>query len=176
MGSCIVLFHVLFVMTALIFTMSTFQHCHLLQILIYSSSGKQPAILSEIFLLESVAKALVSFKNQSAEAEQSNTMDSLASVILSHTQTHHAQASKTRFAAGPPKTAQSMSSINKLHNLSRANQVNAEWQQKKAEAKLHDEDKGVTFVASVWKQNYKSKLVEVRSLIFVALVVELTWA
>ncbi|KAG6881952.1 hypothetical protein C0995_016520 [Termitomyces sp. Mi166 len=79
---------------------------------------------------------------------------------MSHAGTHRAQASDTQLHLGPPRTVQTTSSSNKFNNISRAHQINLEHQQKKAEAKLREEEKGVTIIAALWKYDEKAKLVE----------------
>ncbi|KAG6892467.1 hypothetical protein C0995_003573, partial [Termitomyces sp. Mi166 len=81
---------------------------------------------------------------------------------MSHAGTHCAQASDTQLHLGPPRTIQTTSSSNKFNNISRAHQINLEHQQKKAEAKLREEEKGVTIIAALWKYDEKAKLVELR--------------
>ncbi|KAG6898624.1 hypothetical protein C0993_005609 [Termitomyces sp. T159_Od127] len=125
---------------------------------------KSTSSSSKIFTLPGVAHLLV--QNDSAVSsdvfkvqDHDNTAD-LVSDILSQAGAHHVHASDTRLHIGPPCTVQTTSSSNKFNNLSRARQITLERQQKKVEAKLHEEEKGITIIAVLWRYDEKSKLVE----------------
>ncbi|KAG6893135.1 hypothetical protein C0992_011175, partial [Termitomyces sp. T32_za158] len=125
-------------------------------------AGNQPQVPREIFTLPGVAHLLA--QNDSAVSEPSgeqvdNTAD-LVSDILAQAGAHRAHASDTRLYNGPPRTVQTTSSSNKFNNLSRARQIALERQQKKVEAKLREEEKGITLIAVLWRYDEKSKLVE----------------
>ncbi|KAF8066734.1 kinase-like domain-containing protein [Lyophyllum atratum] len=91
----------------------------------------------------------------------------LASAIVSRAAQHRARASDTRLNTGPPKTIRNTSSNNNFNNLTRANELKLERRQKKVEAKLRDEQRGITIIASLWAHDQKSKLVEVRPAVHV---------
>ncbi|KAG6881753.1 hypothetical protein C0993_000187, partial [Termitomyces sp. T159_Od127] len=131
-----------------------------------SMVGNQPQVPREIFTLPGVAHLLV--QNDSAVSsdvskvqDHDDTAD-LVSDILSQAGAHHAHASDTRLHIGPPRTVQTTSSSNKFNNLLRARQITLERQQKKVEAKLREEEKGITIIAVLWRYDEKSKLVEVQ--------------
>ncbi|KAG6836605.1 hypothetical protein H0H93_006155 [Arthromyces matolae] len=92
----------------------------------------------------------------------STTTPGLAAAILSRAETHRSQASDVRLHVGPPRTVQTTSSSNPFNNLSKARQLVAERQQKKVEARLQEENKGITVIAVLWIYDEKQKLVEVR--------------
>ncbi|KAG6858675.1 hypothetical protein C0995_014799, partial [Termitomyces sp. Mi166 len=123
---------------------------------------KQPHVPREIFLLPGVARLLAHDATLPLESEAHHETPALnlVSALMSHAGTHRAQASDTQLHLGPPRTVQTTSSSNKFNNISRAHQINLERQQKKAEAKLREEEKGVTIIAALWKYDEKAKLVE----------------
>ncbi|KAH0588217.1 hypothetical protein H2248_006929 [Termitomyces sp. 'cryptogamus'] len=124
-----------------------------------------PHVPREIVILRSIANLLAQDNTStvSLESRHHNMVTSeLASAILSHAGTHHAQASDTRLLTGPPCTVQTTNSYNRFNDLSRAHQITFEQQQQKAEVKLHEE-KGITIIGVLWQYNEGSKLVEVHS-------------
>ncbi|KAG6875309.1 hypothetical protein C0992_004363 [Termitomyces sp. T32_za158] len=94
---------------------------------------------------------LLTQNDSDVSADNYNNTTNLASAILSRAGTHRAHASDTRLHAGPPCTIQTTSSSNKFNNLSKARQINLERQQKKYEAKLCKENKGITIIAVLWR-------------------------
>lgn len=128
-------------------------------------TGEQSHVPREIIILPGVATLLTqdttSLNSEGDGEATSSQASALVSDIISLAGTHRTQASDTRLHAGRPRTVQTTSSSNKFNNLSRAQQVNLERQQKKAEAKLREENKGITMIAALWQYDKKSKLIEV---------------
>ena len=133
-------------------------------------SEVQPTVPREIYTLPGVV-ALLSDDNPetkqntmgstSTKPDYDSTTLDLASAVLSRAQTHRTHASDTRFTTGAVKTIHGAGASNKFNNILKAQQVINERRQKKAEAKLCEEDRAVTIAASLWEYDSKLKLVEV---------------
>ncbi|KAG6835988.1 hypothetical protein H0H93_012470 [Arthromyces matolae] len=124
---------------------------------------QQPDIPRDILRLRGVAQLLADDSSAEPTNGSTTSTSALASSIISQAATYRAHASDVRLNAGPPRTAaQSTNLGTKFSNLTKARQATAERQQKRAEAKLREEEKGVTVVAVLWQYDDKTKLVEVR--------------